>query len=419
MEVYKFGGASVKDAKGVINLGDIIAQHGGNNLWVVVSAMGKTTNALEEVFDAWHRGNTAEASEKISVIRNQHHEIIKGAFTGLSCEPVINDVNEYFKALEKLVKEDPSDNQAANYDAVVSFGEMVSTRIVYQYLNFRKLPAQWLNASKIVRTDRNFKKANVVWEKTAEKVTSINHTYPDKIKITQGFVGGTEEGHVTTLGREGSDFSGAILAFCSNASALTIWKDVPGLLNADPRLFESTVKLEEISYKEALELSYYGASVIHPKTVKPLQNKSIPLYIKPFLSPKEKGSKIHQTEHFDTDIPSFIIKPNQKLLSISTRDFSFVVEEHLTDLFAAFHKHQISINLMQNSAISFTAAVDGNCNLEPLIEELKNRYKVLYNDGAELITIRHFNQEVIDQLTRGKEILVEQKTRSTVRFICK
>lgn len=419
MEVFKFGGASVKDAKGVINLGDIIAKHGGKNLWVVVSAMGKTTNALEEVCNLWHQQAIGDAIDKIGEIRIQHHEIIKGAFTGLSCEPVINDVNEYFKSLENLVKEEPSDNAAANYDALVSHGELISTRIVYQYLNFRKLPSQWLNAAKIIRTDRSFKKANVQWDKTSEKVDRVNTDYPDKIKVTQGFIGGTEEGHLTTLGREGSDFSGAILAYCSNAKSLTIWKDVPGLLNADPRLFESTVKLEEISYKEALELSYYGASVIHPKTVKPLQNKGIPLFIKPFLSPAESGSKIHQTEHFDADVPSFIIKPNQKLVSISSRDFSFVVEEHLTDLFAAFHKHSVSINLMQNSAISFTIAVDGNCNLDPVIEELKGDYKVLYNDGAELITIRHYNNEVVEQLTAGKEILVEQKTRSTVRFICK
>ncbi|MGB0167175.1 MAG: aspartate kinase [Luteibaculum sp.] len=418
MRIYKFGGASVKDGEGVLNLAKIVAQCKAERLVVVVSAMDKTTNALEEVYHAWQSKQVDVALQKIEDSKIYHHKIIRSCFDGLSCEPVINDVNEYFKQLQSTVSGEVSDIAAADYDKLVSYGELISTRIVYQQLKKQGLDVLWTDASKLIRTDNSYRKAKVNWEKTEAKIQDFIASHSQQIIVSQGFIGGTPEGHRTTLGREGSDFSGAIFAYALNAKSLTIWKDVPGLLNADPRVFPNTKKLEEISYREALELSYYGASVIHPKTVKPLQNKGIPLYIKPFLNPVESGTTVHEKDSYDADVPSFIVKNKQRLVSISPRDFSFVVEENLMDLFAAFNKHGITANLMQNSAISFSVCVEEEADLSGLIAELQDRYQVLYNNQVSLITIRHYNPEIIRELTEGKTVLVEQRTRTTVRFVC-
>ncbi len=418
MRVYKFGGASVQDAAGVSNLAQIVAQAQDQPLVVVISAMGKTTNALEKVWQSWLDGDVSSALKAIETVKNQHHLIVREAFLGLACETVINDINQYFNALEALVKNDPSDNPNFDYDRVVSTGEMVSTRIVAQYLDYKKMPCTWLDSARIIKTNSRYRSATIDWQRTVTKCQQRIQPKAGEIVVTQGFLGANAEGQRTTLGREGSDFSGAILAYALDANSLTIWKDVAGLLNADPRIFQDTQKLEEISYREALELSYYGASVIHPKTIKPLQNKNIPLYIKPFNAPHEAGTTVHHKDTYDADIPSYIIKPKQRLVSITPRDFSFVVEENLMHLFGAFNQHGITANLMQNSAISFSICVDEEADLRGLINDLSDRYEVRYNEQVSLTTIRHYNDTVIDQLTTGKKILLEQRTRNTVRFVC-
>ena len=418
MEVYKFGGASVKDSPGLKNLGEIVLKRKSNKLIVVVSAMAKTTNALEEVLFSWQDGDVKNALDKIETIKLAHHKIVRESFPGLSSESVLNQVNDFFLKLAALVKLSPSENKSYNYDKVVSFGELVSTHIVYQYLLSLKLSCAWVDAGDLIRSDNNYRNAKIDWDKTRDNCQKYLTKSKADIIITQGFIAKTAEGQRTTLGREGSDFTGAILAYSVDAESLTIWKDVPGLLNADPRKFPDTVKLDEISYREALELSYYGASVIHPKTVKPLQNKSIPLYIKPFGDCTASGSKVYHADHYDADVPSYIVKEKQILISISPRDFSFMVEEHLMGVFAAFAKHGITMNLMQNSAISFSAVVDDSQQLKDLVEHLKGDFQVLYNREVSLVTIRHYNEDIIKRLTNGKNVLVEQKTRQTARFVC-
>lgn len=417
MQVFKFGGASVKNAEGVKNLGKIV-QSAQGRLWVVVSAMGKTTNALEAVLQSWHGGDTPVALQLLSGIKQQHHLIIRNSFEGLACEPVINDVNEFFTALEQRLKEGPSDNYNYNYDLVVSLGELVSTRIVYQYIKYLKIKTTWVDAGKIIRSDNRYREAKVDWQITEAKCQSFLKDHDAEVLVTQGFIAQTAEGQRTTLGREGSDYSAAIIAYASKAEKVTIWKDVPGLLNADPRKFEDTVILPEISYKEALELSYYGASVIHPKTIKPLQNRSIPLFIRPFNDIQAEGTKIFHQDIYDNQHPSFIIKEQQVLLSLSTRDFSFIEEQQLHEIFDCFSKHGLKSNLMQNSAISFSVVVDAAALSSGLISELQEHYKVLYNEKVSLITVRHYTAEVVERLTKGKRILVEQRTRFTARFVC-
>jgi aspartate kinase len=419
MKVFKFGGASVKDAEAVRNVADIINLY-AENLVIVVSAMGKTTNAMEEIVEAYFSNDKIKTKGLISNVIDFHNNIIRTL--GL---PKLESIETIFNNLNQKVSQTPTTNFDYEYDQVVSFGEVMSTTIISEYLNSIDKNCKWFDARKIIRTGNKHREAKVDWECTKENVFSNIDAYfsvrgHQKIAITQGFIGHNEKGKTTTLGREGSDFSASILAWCLNAEEVIIWKDVAGVLNADPKYFDACKKLNKISFREAIELSYFGASVIHPKTIKPLQNLGIPLFVKCFLNPKEAGTEIQSSLENDTLIPSFIFKQNQILISISPKDFSFIAEDNLSEIFEHLSKNGIKINLMQNSAISFSICVDNNSSrINKTINLLSGNYTVKYNDGLELLTIRHYDDKTIQKLTTNKEVLVEQKSRHTARFVMK
>ncbi|WP_027420989.1 aspartate kinase [Crocinitomix catalasitica] len=420
MKVFKFGGASVKDAISVKNVADILSKFNQNNLIVVVSAMGKTTNALEEVVAAHFSGDKALLHRNISKINAYHQEIVADLFDGRKNE-ISNELTEIFDRLKRHCEKPASDNYHFEYDQIISFGEIVSTKIITAYLEDQNFKVDWIDARKVIRTDSRWREGRVDWDTSTKLVKNALNTSFESgktIAITQGFLGHDEAGFTTTLGREGSDFTAAILAFIMDAEDVTIWKDVPGMLNADPKYFENTVLLEKISFREAIELAYFGASVIHPKTIQPLKRKSIPLYIKSFIHPDEKGSVIQESSQYDDHIPSFIFKLDQILISLTPKDFSFIVEENLEKIFGYLNQESIRINLMQNSAVSFSFCVDASkIDLEKFKAFFGDDYLVKYNEKLELVTIRHYDEPTIKRVTINKEILLEQKSQQTARMV--
>lgn len=428
MKVFKFGGASVKDANAVKNVATVLKRFPNENIIVVVSAMGKVTNALERLTDAIFFKN-GKATVILNEIKKYHFDIIEELFPDKN-HPVYTDINNTFVELDWAVEDEPTPNYNYEYDKIVSMGEIISTKIVNAYLKEVDLNSKWYDVRDLIQTDNTYREGKVNWDPTQKLVDE--HLLPlfnspfeackgnvFKIIITQGFIGGTSENFTTTLGREGSDYTAAILAFTTNAESVTIWKDVPGVLNADPKWFDETKKLEQISYQDAIELAYYGATVIHPKTIKPLQNKKIPLYVKSFIHPEEEGTVINEMQS-PLPIPCFIFKVNQVLISISPKDFSFIVEENFSDIFNLFAEKQVKVNVMQNSAISFSVSVDNDDRKLPdLIKTLQKQYRVLYNDNLELITIRYYDQPTIDRVTLDKKILLEVKSRYTVQLVVK
>lgn len=423
MKVFKFGGASVKDASSVLNVAEIITLY-SDDLVVVVSAMGKTTNLMEDLVEACYREEKSEVEKLYQQVYQHHYNIV--VELGLTEDEDFITLFEYkFDELEQKINSEFSENYAYEYDQIVSFGEIISTTIISGFLNFIGIENCWFDARKIIRTDSSYRSAKVDWQKTEELISKKVAPYLSsedgrKIAITQGFIGHTETNQTTTLGREGSDFSAAILAWSLNAEDVTIWKDVPGMLNADPKFFNNCVKLEQISFKEAIELSYYGASVIHPKTIKPLQNKNVSLYVKSFVAPNEEGTVIQNSGEKDGVVPSYIFKGNQTLISFMPRDFSFVDEKGLTTFFSFFADHSIKINLMQNSAISFSICIDDSEDVKTLIlDRFSTDYKIRYNSDLDLLTIRHYNETVVKKLTDSRVVLVQQKSRQTARFIMK
>ncbi|MBO4580945.1 MAG: aspartate kinase [Bacteroidales bacterium] len=419
MKIFKFGGASVKDAAGVKNVAEIIKSYSAEPLLVVVSAMGKTTNLLEKLVKAYYNGEESAVKELYAMLLQQHRAVIEDLFEDRQ-HAVFADFNNLMEELQDSLQEPSSENFDYEYDQIVSYGELLSSKIVAAYLNYIRLDSVWTDARRLVRTNNVYREGTVDWEYTQSKIhrkVMPNYTGEKwKIVVTQGFIGGTSEGLTTTLGREGSDFSAAIFAFSLNAEDVTIWKDVEGLLNADPKQFPDTVKLDRISYQEAIELAYYGASIIHPKTLKPLQNKNIPLHVKSFLHPAAEGSIIGNFAK-NTRVPCYICKQSQVLISIMPKDFSFIAEENLSTIFALVAHFGIKINLMQNSAISFSICVDNRYNMQDLIEELQTEFFVKYNTGMELYTIRHYDKNSIAEITRKGEVLLEQKNRSTVQYV--
>lgn len=416
MKVYKFGGASVKTAAAVRIVAQILKAHEPSDVIVVISAMGKTTNAFEELVNSYVTGK-AGTRQLCEDIKTFHFEILTELFPTPNW--VFQEVHKIFEELYKKLFTRPSANLDFEYDQIVSMGEILSTIIVSGYLKNNGFSCEWVDARQLIRTDRTFREGKVDWEVTQQLIKNelSKEIYEGKTIITQGFIGHTAENQTTTLGREGSDYTAGILAWCLGAGNVTIWKDVPGMLNADPKWFENTERLPKISYKEAIELSYYGATVIHPKTIKPLQNKSIPLYVKSFVDPSEEGTIIQEDTSHDHLNPSFIFKIDQLLISISPKDFSFVVEENLRDIFDLFSRSGVKINLMQNSALDFSVAVDDSDKARLLIEKLRIDYKVLFNERQELVTIRHYDQKTIDRVLIGKKILLEQRTRQTLRMV--
>jgi aspartate kinase len=418
MDVYKFGGASVKDADGVKNIAHIIKKYGSNNLLVVISAMGKTTNKLEDVNKAYLFGDEA-LYQLLDEVKDYHFKILNELF-GNPKHPVYDDINNSFVEIEWLLEEEPNDAPDYIYDQIVSIGEIVSTKIVAAYLQHINCNAKWVDARNFIHTDNTYREAKVKWEKTTLEIEKkLLPLLASEIIVTQGFIGSTSENFTTTLGRDGSDYSAAIFSASLNVSALTIWKDVPGVLNADPKWFDQTERIPQLSYHDAIELAYYGATIIHPKTIKPLQNKNIPLYVKSFLDPEANGTDITGNKN-SLPVPSFIFKVNQVLISILPKDFSFIIEENLSDIFSLFHKHKVKINTMLNSAISFSVSIDYDAlKLENLIADLSKNYRIKYNTKLELVTIRYYNQQTIDRVTANKNILLEVKSRNTCQIVMK
>lgn len=421
MKVFKFGGASVKDAAAVRNVAEIISLFKGEKIGVVVSAMGKTTNALELIVDALYHRNKEEFDALVAERHAFHKEIIASLFEDAN-HMIHAEIENEFKQLSNMFNARVPDNYNFEYDQIVSLGEVISTKIVSAYLNECAISSNCADARLLIRTNNKYREGEVDWGKTEElfKQNFIPSFTKYDIQVIQGFIGHTSEGLTVTLGREGSDYTAGIMAFCCDAESVTIWKDVPGMLNADPKWFDNTIKLNRISFLEAIELSYYGASVIHPKTLKPLQNKNIPLYVKSFIEPHASGTVIQSSTDEDHLIPSFIFKMNQVLFSFTPRDFSFIVEQNLSDIFNRLAKADAKINLMQNSALNFSILLDEEkVDIDKIITLFEDTYLVKYNQGLELVTVRHYDQETLDRVTTDKDIILQQKTRETARLIVK
>lgn len=418
MKVFKFGGASVNSSDAVRNMAHIVQSHlESTPLVVVVSAMGKTTNLLEKLVPCSTVSNDSKALRQ--QLEDYHLDIAKSLIP--NDEELINKIQTLLHRFDKTITSlDPSDKQYNyNYDQVVSYGELISTTIIAHYLNHLGINTLWEDAREYIITDNHYREGRVDWESTHGKCHRLeDNARGHQVVVTQGFIGGTSDLTTTTLGREGSDYSAAILAYCLNAESVTIWKDVPGFLNADPKFFPDTVKISQIPYNEAIELAYYGASVIHPKTVKPIQNKGIPLYIRSFITPGAEGSSIGDYRTLVPETPLYIFKNNQILLSILPRDYSFIAEDNLQVIFGILSKIGIRVNMMQNSALSFSICIDNNPQLVTrLVNELKNMFRVRYNDNLQLITIRYYTQQVIDSIVGGRPILLEQRSRTTEQII--
>jgi aspartate kinase len=415
LSVFKFGGASIRDAQGVKNLANIVKAHSGN-LVVVVSAMGKTTNALEQLLAKYIAGDEG-VWDDLTSIKDRHLAAVYELFQP-DTSNAITELDALFGKLEVYLSNQPREGYNFNYDQIVSYGELISTRIISSYLNAAGISNTWVDIRNVLLTDANFREGNVDF-KRSEELSSKQFLFNGKsIYVTQGFIGGTADGHTTTLGREGSDYTAALLANLLDAQSVTIWKDVDGVLNADPRVFADAVKLDEVSFKEAIELAYCGAQIIHPKTIKPLQNKQIPLYVKSFAKPLAAGTKVYQTEERIGYPPIRIVKPNQVLISLTPRDFSFVIEDCLSRIFAVLYRNRVKANLVQSSAISFSICVDNEDHFLPgAIVELNKSFEVRYNKGLELLTVRHFTEEIVERMLVSKKVFLQQKTRSTLRAV--
>jgi aspartate kinase len=416
MRVYKFGGASVKDAEGVKNLASVLKETGYENTLVVVSAMGKTTNAMEVVIKNYFE-NKGELQSSIHDVIKYHNEILLDLFDNERHE-VFTAVKALFDELNLFFKSNKSPDYNYVYDQTIGFGELISTTIISYYLNEIGLKNKWLDVREYIKTDNYYRRANVNWDETQQYISSkFNKSV---LNITQGFLGSDSNNFTTTLGREGSDYTAAIFAYCLNANSVTIWKDVPGVLNADPRYFENAQLLNQISYREAIELAFYGASVIHPKTLQPLQQKEIPLYVKSFLNPKAEGTCVSKGKAIEPEVPCFIVKKNQILISLSSLDFSYIVEENISEIFSLLHLYKMKVDVIQNSAISFSVCIDNIYNnRDKLLQHLKAKFNVTCHDDVSLYTIRHYNEEAIKELEKDKTVLLKQLTRETVQIVTK
>lgn len=416
IKVFKFGGASVSDAASVKNLVKIVELYRDDQLLIIVSAMGKMTNALEKLCLSYVYGKE-DTQELLKGIKDFHEKILTGLF-GIPDHPVFDEIANTFIEIEWMLEDEPHPDYDFNYDQIVSIGELLSSRIVSAYLRESNLSNQWIDARGYILTDNNYREGIIDWEKSCTSIRRLKETLNKQFVITQGFIGGTSENYTTTLGREGSDYSAAVFASCLQAESLTIWKDVPGVMNCDPGLFSNARKYDELPYSEALEMAYYGATVIHPKTIKPLQNAGIPLFVRPFLYPDEKGTRISQSAKLNTGIPAIIIKKDQILLSVSSNDLSFIDENILSILMKGLSDSHIKLNMLQLSALNFSICFDQDENkFRKLTDTLKDNFKYKYNKGLDLLTVRHFKREEMDDLTAGRVVLMEQFSRNTAQLI--
>ena len=415
MHVFKFGGASVKDADSVKNIVTVLQKTGITNKLIVISAMGKTTNALENVIDAYFN-DSSKVPDAINVSLDFHLNIMTDLFH--KEHSIFNTIKRLFSELNNFLDLNKSPNYDFVYDQVICFGELISTKIVSAFLTENNIQNQWIDARELIKTDTNYRDAQVDWEITQKNIQS---TVPkDGLSITQGFIASDQNNFTTSLGREGSDYTGAIFAYCLNATSLTIWKDVPGVLNGDPRVFKNTKLLKRISYNEAIEMAFYGASVIHPKTLQPLQRKEIPLCVKSFITPEDPGTYIGKGIQLDPIVACYIVKKNQTLISLSSIDFSFIMEENISDIFQLLHQHKMKVTLMQNSAISFSVCVENKFHtLESLLKKLRATYKVRWNEGVTLLTARHASPNEMNLLLHGRKVLLKQESRTVTQYVLK
>ena len=416
MQIFKFGGASVKDANGVKNVASVLQKVGYEETLIVISAMGKTTNAIEVIIDNYFN-NISELQSSIQDVKKYHNAILLDLFDNEQ-HLVFKRVSSLFDELSSFFDRNKSPDYNFVYDQTIGFGELASGIIVSEYFNHIGIKNQWFDVREYIKTDNYYRSANVNWEETQQTIASkFNKSV---LNITQGFLGSDANNFTTTLGREGSDYTAAIFAYCLNAESVTIWKDVPGVLNADPRYFENAQLLHKISYREAIELAFYGASVIHPKTLQPLQGKEIPLFVKSFLNSENKGTKVEKGVGIEPNVPCFIVKKNQVLISLSSLDFSYIVEENISEIFRLLHLYKMKVDVIQNSAISFSVCVDNIYNnLEKLLQHLKATFKVDCHENVSLYTIRHYNLNEINKLEKGKTVLLKQLTQETVQIVTK
>ena len=410
MKIFKFGGASVKDAQGVKNVALVLESAGFERVLLVVSAMGKTTNALEKAVQNYF--DKTDYQSEIEKVKQNHLEISRGLFQ--ENHPVFAEISLFFDDIESFLRRNKSPNYNFVYDQVVSCGEMISSKILSEYLNDIQFRNVWIDARDYVKTDSNYREGNINWEETQRKISELDRNI---CFVTQGFIGSEANNFTVTLGREGSDYSAAIFAYCLDAEAMTIWKDVPGVMTGDPRKFKDVHLLSNISYEEAIEMAYYGASVIHPKTLQPLKQKNIPFYVKSFLEPKEPGTKVGASEKNENQ-ETYILKENQNLMRISTRDFAFIAEEHLSQIFGLLAKHKITISLMQTSAISFVLCVEDKYNH---IDELNRELQINFNSevvkNVSLFTVRNAKLEDLNKFYENKNILLEQISKKTIQVV--
>ncbi|WP_339888696.1 aspartate kinase [uncultured Flavobacterium sp.] len=416
MKIFKFGGASVKDADGVKNVLNVLKTVGHEDVLIVISAMGKITNALEIVITNYFNKST-EFNASLQEVKKYHNQILMDLFEDEDSD-VFFAVNSHLADLEYFLRSNKSPNYSFVYDQVISYGEILSTTIVSHYFNEQGLKNNWIDVRNFIKTDNNYRDGNVDWEQTQKLISK--GIKKKNLNITQGFLGSDENNFTTTLGREGSDYTAAIFAYCLGAESVTIWKDVPGVMNADPRYFENAILLNQISYREAIELAFYGASVIHPKTLQPLQRKEIPLFVKSFINPLLPGTSVSKGADLDPLIPCFIIKKSQMLLSLSSLDFSFMMEDHMSEIFMLFSQHKIKVNLIQNSAISFSVCIEDKYgNFDALKTSLSKKFKISYNENVSLYTVRHFDEEAKNIVENNKTILLKQISRGTLQVVTK
>jgi aspartate kinase len=410
MKVFKFGGASVKDAEGVKNVSLVLESEGFENCLLVVSAMGKTTNALEKVVQNYF--DKADYQTEIEKVKQNHLEISKGLFQ--ENHPVFSEISLFFDDIESFLRRNKSPNYNFVYDQVVSCGEMISSKILSEYLNDIQFKNHWLDSRDYIKTDSNYREGNINWEETQRKISELDRNI---CYVTQGFIGSEDNNFTVTLGREGSDYSAAIFAYCFNAEAMTIWKDVPGVMTGDPRKFENVNLLSHISYEEAIEMAYYGASIIHPKTLQPLKQKNIPFFVKSFLDPKNPGTKVGSSEKNEMQ-ETYILMENQNLMRISTRDFSFIAEEHLSQIFALLAKNKIKISLIQTSAISLALCLEDKYNhLDDLNQELQINFNTEVVKNVSLFTVRNAKLDDLNKFYENKNILLEQISKKTIQVV--
>ncbi len=416
MKIYKFGGASVKDADGVRNLLNILQEIGYNKSLLIISAMGKMTNAFERIVDSYFFKKN-DLTLHLDDVKSFHHRIIEDLFRD-SNHVIYSELDSIFNEIHKFIDENTSTDFNFIYDQIVSKAELISTKICSAFLKDNEIENSWLDVRKCIKTNSDYRRAKVDWKETCKQINkNINRT---KLYVTQGFISSDKNNATTTLGREGSDYTAGIFAYCLQAKKVVIFKDVEGVLNADPRIFKNATLINKISYKEAIEMAFYGASVIHPKTIQPLQRKEIPLYIKSFKNPKNKGTIVSKGVDLDPKTPCFIVKDNQILLSLSAKDFSFIMEDDISEIFDYFHQYKMKVNLIQNSAISFSVCIEDNFNnFSQLFEQLTMNYICLYNKNVSLFTIRHFDNDSIKYIEKNQEILVKQLSRETVQIVSK